>query len=251
MAELKKQSVLILGATGSVGTALAERLAASGCHLMLAGRNSDSLQQLSSRLDCPSTLIDVEQPDTLEQAVSNTVNQSGQIDGVANCLGSVLIKPAHLTSDEEWAETIAVNLTSSFVILRSAVKSMRSTGGSIVLVSSAAAGVGLPNHEAIAAAKAGIEGLTRSAAATYASRGIRINAVAPGLVKSNMTRSFWEDEAAARSSIDMHALGRLGEPDDVASALEWLLNPSNSWVTGQVLGIDGGLATLRPRSRRK
>lgn len=87
-------------------------------------------------------------------------------------------------------------------------------------------------------------GLTLSAAASYASKGIRFNAVAPGLVKSNMTRRLWETEAAAAASREMHPLGRLGEPDDVAAMIETLLLPSSGWITGQVIGVDGGLATL-------
>ena len=116
-------------------------------------------------------------------------------------------------------------------------------GGSIVLISSAGARVGLVNHEAIAAAKAGILGLALSAAASYASRGIRVNCVAPGLVRTPLTANG----AALKGSIAMHPLGRIGEPSDVASAIEWFLDPAQSWVTGQVLGIDGGLATLRTR----
>lgn len=121
------------------------------------------------------------------------------------------------------------------------------TGGSIVLVSSCAARVGLTNHEAIAAAKAGVIGLTLSAAATYAPRGIRVNCVAPGLVRTPMTARLTVNEASLKASTAMHALGRIGEPADVAAALEWLLSPEQSWVTGQVLGIDGGLSTVRPR----
>ena len=105
------------------------------------------------------------------------------------------------------------------------------------------------NHEAIAAAKAGVIGLMQSAAASYASRGIRINAVAPGLVKTEMTRRIWSSEKSASVSRSMHALGRLGEPKDVASLIVWLLQPENDWVTGQVFGVDGGLGTLRVSHR--
>lgn len=118
-----------------------------------------------------------------------------------------------------------------------------------MLVSSAAARIGFANHEAIAAAKAGVIGLTLSAAATYASRGLRFNAVAPGLVRTPMTERITANESAAEASIAMHALGRLGEPADVAGLIAWLLDPRNSWITGQVFGVDGGLASLR--SRRK
>jgi NAD(P)-dependent dehydrogenase (short-subunit alcohol dehydrogenase family) len=126
---------------------------------------------------------------------------------------------------------------------------MRKTGGTIILLSTAAARIGLPNHEAIAAAKAGVIGLMQSAAASYASRGIRVNAVAPGLVKTGMTQRIWSNEKSAAFSKSMHAIGRLGEAKDVASLIVWLLQPENDWVTGQVFGVDGGLGTLRPQSR--
>jgi NAD(P)-dependent dehydrogenase (short-subunit alcohol dehydrogenase family) len=124
---------------------------------------------------------------------------------------------------------------------------MMKSGGAIVLVSSAAATVGLTNHEAIAAAKAGVEGLARSAAATYAGRGIRVNAVAPGLVRSGITAPVFANELALKASQAMHALPRLGEPQDVAGAIRWLLDAD--WVTGQVIGVDGGLARVRTRAK--
>jgi NAD(P)-dependent dehydrogenase (short-subunit alcohol dehydrogenase family) len=119
--------------------------------------------------------------------------------------------------------------------------------GSVVLVASAAATTGLANHEAIAASKAGIIGLARSAAATYASRGLRFNVVAPGLVRTPLTARITGNPAAEKASTAMHALGRLGEPDDIADAIAWLLGGSSSWITGQALGVDGGLASVRPR----
>jgi NAD(P)-dependent dehydrogenase (short-subunit alcohol dehydrogenase family) len=124
---------------------------------------------------------------------------------------------------------------------------MMQDGGSIVLVSTAAARIGIANHEAIAAAKAGILGLTLSAAATYAGRRIRVNAVAPGLVETPLSERITRSEANRKASEAMHALGRLGKPGDVASLMAWLLDPENEWVTGQVFGVDGGLATLRSR----
>jgi NAD(P)-dependent dehydrogenase (short-subunit alcohol dehydrogenase family) len=124
---------------------------------------------------------------------------------------------------------------------------MESSGGAIVLVSTAAAAIGLANHEAIAAAKAGVEGLARSAAATYAARRIRVNCVAPGLVRSALTARITGNESALKASLAMHPLGRVGEPADVARALEFLLDPANDWITGQVLGVDGGLGMLKTR----
>ena len=167
------------------------------------------------------------------------------LDGVVNCVGSVLIKPAHLTRPEEWTEAVQKNLTTSFGIVRAAVQPMRSTGGSIVLVSTAAAAIGLPNHEAIAAVKGGVDALVRSAAATYGPSGIRVNAVAPGLVETPLTRRITSNEKARESSRSMHALGRLGRPEDVAASIAWLLGDEASWVTGQTVGVDGGLGAVR------
>lgn len=115
------------------------------------------------------------------------------------------------------------------------------------MVSSAAARIGLANHEAVAAAKAGVVGLARSAAATYASRGVRVNVVSPGLVRTPLAERIVSNDAALRASQAMHALGRIGEPDDVARVLEFLLDPAQSWITGQDYGVDGGLGTLRSR----
>ncbi len=160
--------------------------------------------------------------------MEKTVQLQTRLDGIACYVGSLLLKPAQSTSATEWGTTIATNLTSEFAVVRPGIRAMMNTGGSIVLVSSAAARVGLANHEAIAAAKAGVIGLTLSAATTYAPRGIRVNCVAPGLVRTPMTARLTANEASLKASTAMHALGRIGEPRDVATAIEWLLSPKET-----------------------
>jgi len=242
-----EMSVLVLGATGGIGSALARRLAAKGVPLVLAGRDAARLDALAAETGGTAHVLDARQPAEVDAAAALAVRIHGRLDGLANCVGSILLKPAHLTSDEEWDAVIATNLRSAFASVRAAARSMPE-GGSVVLVSSAAARLGIANHEAIAAAKAGVIGLTLSAAATYAARGLRVNAVAPGLVRTPMTARITGNEPALKGSVAMHALGRIGEPEEVASAIAWLLDAEQSWVSGQVLGVDGGLATLRTRS---
>ncbi len=240
-------SYLIFGATGGIGSALCRRLASHGARLVLAARDAERLRVLADELKASAYPLDASRFADVDACVEDAHKRLGRLDGVANCIGSLLLKPAHSTSEEEWAATVSTNLTSAFAIVRAGAKAMMSTGGSIVLVSSAAARIGLANHEAIAAAKAGIIGLTLSAAATYAPRGIRVNCVAPGLIRTPMTARLTSSEVALKASTSMHALGRIGEPQEVASALEWLLSPEQSWVTGQVLGVDGGLGSVRSR----
>jgi NAD(P)-dependent dehydrogenase (short-subunit alcohol dehydrogenase family) len=239
--------IVVLGATGGIGSELCRRLSAKGAQLLAAGRHPEKLAALAADTSAQSFLLDVTQAESVDQCINEAVETFGRIDGVANCIGSLLLKPAHLTTNAEWVATLDINLGSAFATVRAAGRAMTRTGGSIVLLSSAAARTGLANHEAIAAAKAGIIGLTLSAAASYAGRGIRVNCVAPGLVRTPLTARITENEAALKGSLALHALGRIGEPADVASAIEWMLDPAQHWVTGQVLGVDGGLASVRPR----
>jgi NAD(P)-dependent dehydrogenase (short-subunit alcohol dehydrogenase family) len=249
MAEAKlavEPAFLVFGATGGIGSAVCRRLAGRGVRLSLAARDAGRLQALAGELGAAAYEVDVTRFEAAESCVATVVEQGGRLDGIAVCVGSLLLKPAHLTSEAEWQATVAANLTSAFAVVRAGAKAM-SAGGSIVLVSSAAARTGLANHEAIAAAKAGVIGLTLSAAATYAPRGLRVNCVAPGLVRTPLTARITASEASLKASTAMHALGRVGEPEDVAGAIDWLLGPESAWVTGQVIGVDGGLATVRPR----
>lgn len=241
---------LLLGATGGIGAALARKLGARGDRLFLAARNGERLDALAQELSAVTTVhlatVDAADFADVDRVADLAVAQYGQIHSVVNCVGSLLLKPAHLTKAEEFQATISANLTTAFAAVRSAARVMPN-GGSVVLCSSAAARIGLTNHEAIAAAKAGVLGLMLSAAATYASRGLRVNAVAPGLTRTPLTARITGSAAASDASRSLHALGRLGEPEDVAAIIAWLVSDESTWVTGQCYGVDGGLGTLRAK----
>ena len=208
---------VVLGATGGIGSELCRQLCASGAHVVAASRNSDKVRELAENIGVTPFTLDATDIEQVAACLAETEQTFGRVDGVANCVGSLLLKPAHSTSVAEWQTTLAINLTSAFAAVRAGAKAMLRRGGSIVLVSSAAARVGLANHEAIAAAKAGIIGLTLSAAASYADRGIRINCVAPGLVRTPLTARLTANEASLKASTAMHPLDRIGEASDVAA----------------------------------
>jgi 3-oxoacyl-[acyl-carrier protein] reductase len=236
----------ILGATGGIGAALCRRLAAQGVRLVIGARDQAKLAALASELNAASLVTDATQSDQVDAFIAHALAMHDQLAGAVNCVGSLLLKPAHITTNDEWDFTVRQNLNSAFYLLRAATRAMKA-GGSIVLLSSAAGRTGLANHEAIAAAKAGVIGLTLSAAASYAARNIRVNCVAPGLVATPLTARITGNDAALKASTAMHALGRVGAPEEIASAIAWLLDSSNSWITGQVIGVDGGLSSVRPR----
>lgn len=238
---------LILGASGAVGSELCRRLHGAGHRVVAAGRDYDRLNDAVGSLDIDMTIFEATDSGSVKRVVDETASLPEGLGAVVNCVGSILLKPAHAITEAAWSAVLRTNLDSAFFAVKHSVAAMSRSGGAIVLVSSAAASAGLASHEAIAAAKAGVEGLTRSSAATYAARGIRVNAVAPGLVRSRMSAPIFEDERSRKASEAMHALRRLGEPEDVASAIHWLLDAP--WVTGQVVGVDGGLSRLQPRPR--
>ena len=241
------QRVLVIGAAGGIGSSLVRMLVADGASVYLAGRDAIRLQAVAGEVGMPFGTVDASDPDQVDACADLAATELGGLTGIVNCAGSLLLKPAHLTSTADWNSTLAANLTSGFGCVRAAGRLLKAEGGSVVLVSSVAARVGLPNHEAIAAAKAGLIGLVLSAAATYARQRIRFNAVAPGLVRTPLTRGLVSSEPSEKASVAMHPLGRLGEPEDVARAIAFLLDPAQNWITAQVLGVDGGLGDVKSR----
>jgi 3-oxoacyl-[acyl-carrier protein] reductase len=234
---------VILGATGATGQQLARDLHARGAKLRLLARDEAKLQQLAAELHAEPTVLAGADAATVRDALLSAC-QSGPTAGIAHCIGSLLLKPAKRTTIEEWHAVIETNLSSAFGVTMAAADCMKN-GGSVVFCSSVAANLGLANHEAIAAAKAGLIGLARAAAASNLRRKIRFHCVAPALVDSQMTEQLLSRDGMREAAAKQNPLGRIGTPGDVARAIAFLLDPQNDWIDGQVLGVDGGFGSLR------
>ncbi|MDA8593146.1 SDR family oxidoreductase [Planctomycetota bacterium] len=243
---MKDHAYVILGATGGIGSALCRRISGRGGQLLLAARDEAKLVELGDELGAPHMALDAAEPADVKAAIERCKEAHGRFDGIVNSVGSILLRPAHMTKVEDFDATVRTNLRSAFATVHAGAAALR-RGGGLDRAREHRGRTGLPNHEAIAAAKAGVQGLALSAAATYAPQGIRVNVVAPGLVDTPLAAPITSSEKALETSRAMHALGRIGEPDEVASAIEWMLDPGQGWVTGQVLGVDGGLSSARTR----
>ena len=238
-------NVLIIG-PGGIGCAIAREQTARGWGVTLLGRSPERVAAAAAALpDCATLIRDPTDVDALPECAPMLRDQRRDgFHAVVCSVGSVLLQPAQRISAASWRAVMAANLDAAFASLRLAIELMPQ-GGSVLLFSSGAARIGLPNHEAIAAAKAGIEGLVRSAAATYARRNLRINALAPGLTDTPLAAPLLASPAARKASENFHALGRIGDPAQVARLAATLLDPANDGITGSIIAVDGGLGQCR------
>ena len=245
-------NIVVTGATGAIGVALATQLNARGEKLLLCGRSDEKLEALNRALGGAHLTAATDFTEAAGCALLEAqAEQLGVIDGLAHCVGSTVVRPLHLTSEKDWQAQFAVNATSAFHVLKWFVlQATRAQAPAVaVLTSSVVAEAGFANHEAIAAAKCAVTGLALSAAATYADKGMRVNVVAPGLTRSTLTQRFIATPEAEARSAAMIPNNRIAEPDDIAYAFSYLLSPHAAHITGQVIRVDGGQGVLRPLPR--
>lgn len=248
MSEIK--TIVIGGITGGIGSALARRLVEAGHEVHGFARSAEKIDALKADLKIEVSQVDATEPEQIAQYLKSVHQSAGKIDAYVHAIGSIFLKPAHLTSPEDWQSTLQKNLSSAFYALRACTPLMqKQSSGTCLFFSTAAAQIGIANHEAIAAAKGGLEALVRSAAATYSSRGLRINAIAPSLTDTPLAKPIVGNEQALEISKRMHPLGQIGEAGDIASLAQWLISDDAKFVTGQTFVMDGGISTIVPKPK--
>lgn len=236
-----KKKYLIFGATGSIGSALANQFYNEKIDCHLIARNEDEVKKLSEKLGYTYSVCDVLKIDFVNDLKKDLIET--EILGIAYCVGSIDIKPLKLTKASDFVSSYVLNLVAVTDVIRSFQDNLKNNKGSVVLFSTAAAKKGFVNHSIISSAKAAVEGLTVALAAELAPN-IRINCIAPSLTKSKIASSIIKNTSIEQSIAKMHPLKRLGEGVDSANLASFLLTEKSSWITGQVIGVDGGRSSI-------
>ena len=230
---------LIFGATGSVGYSLAEQLKDSGNDIHLVARNKSEVKTIAEKLSCSYTVADVLEDGFIEIVKSDI----DDIKGIAYCVGSIDLKPLRMVTEADMNKCMKLNLYSAIEAIKGFQESLKKNKGSVVLFSTVAAQRGFTNHTIIASAKAAVEGLTVTLAAEFAPH-IRVNCIAPSLSKSKIAEPMLKNPVIAEGIAKAHPLKRLGEGKDSAALAKFLITEDSSWVTGQVIAVDGGRSKL-------
>ena len=251
MTPMQNNVAIVTGARGGIGAEVVARLRSAGHRVAAVGRDAASLAEVPADAHLA---FDTTTPEGAAAAIDACRSQLGAAPALlAHCVGSTLIAPLHRTTAAQYREVMRVNLDSAVFMLQAWVEALRGTGaggagsgGAAVLASSVVARIGVANHEAIAAAKGGIEALARSAAATYAPLRLRVNVVAPGMTETPLTANMLKLDAMREGAGKQYPLGGVQTAAQVADTIAWLLSDAASRITGQVIAVDGGFTTVRP-----
>jgi NAD(P)-dependent dehydrogenase (short-subunit alcohol dehydrogenase family) len=236
---MTKKNILIIGGTSGIGLELTKKVVAEGHNVIVASRNpSEELQKLGvTHITWDATQAVGDSFDTLPE----------EIHGLAYCPGTINLKPFQRLSEEEFMHDYQVNALGAVRVLQATMKQLRkSKGASVVLFSTVAVALGMNFHSSIAMAKSAVEGLTKSLAAEWAMHKVRVNALAPSLTDTPLAEKLLSSPEKKEASDKRHPIGRVGTSEDLANAALFLLSEQSSWVTGQIIGIDGGMGTLKP-----
>lgn len=244
MSALDGKTVLVTGASRGIGRAIATSLAAEGAKVVLAARDQGKLSEAVGEIQkaggqAEAVSIDVADRTSVERAVGGLVESHGRIDALVNNAGVTRDTLVLRMKDEDWQAVLDTNLTGVFLCTQAVLKPMiKQRSGRIVNVTSVVGLMGNAGQANYAASKAGVVGFTKSVAREVATRGITVNAIAPGFIDTDMTASMTDKARdAVTAAIPM---GRVGRPEDISGAVTYLVSDAAAYVTGQVLGVDGG-----------
>jgi NAD(P)-dependent dehydrogenase (short-subunit alcohol dehydrogenase family) len=237
--------VLIYGGSGAIGASTAKFLHDKGYSLHLVGRDRDRLQTVAAVTGATTTLGDVEETGLFARATSDA---GGALAGLVYAVGTINLKPIARLTTADFDRDYRVNALGAAYAVQAALPALKQaeTTASVVLFSTVAVAQGFSAHASIAMAKGAVEGLTLALAAELAPK-IRVNAVAPSLTRTPLAKALTANEQMADAIAGMHALQRLGEPDDIGRVAAFLASDDSGWITGQVIGVDGGRSSLRTK----
>ena len=237
---MSKKKIVIIGGSGSIGSSIAKEISSDKFEPHLIGRNFSSLKKVSEELNCSYEVADVTNTDNLTKALENC---GEDIFGLAYCAGSIDLKPLSSAHENDYIESFKVNALGAITSIKTIKNILKKNNGSILLFSSIAVKNGFMNHTVISSSKGAIEGLTVSLAAELAPE-IRVNCIAPSLTKSKIAEPMLKNKLIAEGIAKAHPMKRIGEGKDAAAMAKFLLTDESSWITGQIIGVDGGRSKL-------
>jgi NAD(P)-dependent dehydrogenase (short-subunit alcohol dehydrogenase family) len=234
---MSEKKFVIIGGSKGIGLSITKQLAAGNHQVTIVSRSAANFQHMQG---VSGFVADITK-DELDKSML-----PDRIQGVAYCPGSIRLRPFHRLTEGDFISDIQINLMGAVKSIQACLPGLKKaeTPASVVLFSTVAVATGMPFHASVASAKGAIEGLTRSLAAEFAPK-IRVNAIAPSLTDTDLAKSLLSDENKRKAAADRHPLKRFGQPTDIAAIATFLLDSASSWITGQVLSVDGGLGPLR------
>lgn len=233
---MQGKTILIVGASSGIGHALAEQLQSQGATLFTAGRQQpDGIQSTHMTWD------------VTQGSAADALNQLPDVlHGIVYCPGTINLKPFQRLTIEDYRNDLEINVLGAVATIHAGYAAIKkSKAGSIVLFSTVASKLGMGLHSSISVAKSAVEGLTKSLAAEFAPFNVRVNAVAPSLTDTPLAQFLLADEAKRDAGNKRHPLSRVGTPQDIAGMAAYLLSDQASWITGQIIGVDGGMGSLK------
>ena len=242
MSNLEKKNIIVTGASGGIGNAIIKKLSESGANILASGTRIEKLEELKNNFESIKILkFDISQNEKIEEFIENaTIELGGSLDGLVNNAGITQDNLAIRMSLEEWQKVININLTSTFLMSKFAIKKMlKNKSGKIINITSVVGHTGNLGQANYTASKAGIVAMSKSLAAEYAKKNININCISPGFIKTAMTDKI--DDKFKEVIISKIPSARLGEPDDIANAVLFLSSDQSSYINGETLHVNGGM----------